>query len=178
MSELIDSHSYLNETEIKLKHELEDSIRIFFEFYDVFNHYRTKLDMDVYNHLQEMRLRIDQHREELKKRIDDIALSMIEETNKYQEKYLRDLKESFSSFDETQSLEDKLNEIEETFRNPHLLIQSIKDMQQKQVVSLNDIQLKLNEITIVKDHLTAKNYFLPTFSSFNQEAETSLFGSI
>jgi hypothetical protein len=102
MSELIDSHSYLNETEIKLKHELEDSFRIFFEFYDVFNHYRTKLDMDVYNHFQEMRFKIDQHREELKKRIDDIALSMIEETNNCQEKYLRDLKESFSSFDETQ----------------------------------------------------------------------------
>ena len=52
----------------------------------------------------------------------------------------------FSSFDESKSLEDKLNEIEEeTFRNPNLLIQTIKEMQQKQEESLKDIQLKLSE---------------------------------
>ena len=66
-----------------------------------------------------MRFQIDEHREELKRRIDDIALKMIDETKKCQEKYLLDLKESFSLFDETQSLEDKLNEIEETFRSPN-----------------------------------------------------------
>jgi hypothetical protein len=33
-------------------------------------------------------------------------------------------------------------------------------------------------MTIVKDHYTATNYFQPTFSSFNQEEETLLFGSI
>jgi hypothetical protein len=106
------THSYLNETEIKLKHELEVSIKKLFEFYDEFSQNRTKLDMDVFDHFQEIRFKIDQHREELKKRIDDIALGMIDETKKYQEKYLKELKESFSSFDETQSVEDKLNELE------------------------------------------------------------------
>ena len=58
----------------------------------------------------------------------------------------------FSSFDESKSLEDKLNEIEEeTFRNSNLLIQTIKEMQQKQEESLNDIQFKLSELVIVKD---------------------------
>ncbi len=80
---------------------------------------------------QEIRLKIDQHREELKKRIDEIALEMIDETKKYQEKYLKELKERFSLFDETQSVEDKLNEIEETFRNPNLLIEAIKEMKNK-----------------------------------------------
>ena len=36
ISKLIESKLYLNETEIKLKHELEDSIRTFLEFYDEF----------------------------------------------------------------------------------------------------------------------------------------------
>jgi hypothetical protein len=62
-----------------------------------------------------MRFKIDQQREELKKRIDEIALKMIDETKKYQEKYLLDLKERFSSFDETQSVKDKLYEtVQET----------------------------------------------------------------
>ena len=150
----------------------------FFEFYDEFSQNKAKLESDVFEHFQEMRFKIDQHREELKKRIDDIALAMIDETKKYQEKYLRDLKESFSLFDETQSVEDKLNGIEETFRNPHLLIQSIKEMQQKQEASLNEIQSKLNEMNQVKDILKATNKFKPNLSVFNQTEDSSLFGLI
>jgi transposase-like protein len=90
ISKLIDSHSHLNETEMSLKQDLEVSIRQFFEFYDEFTQNRTQLDSDVFDHFQEIRFKIDQHREELKKRIDDIALAMIDKTNKYQEKYLQD----------------------------------------------------------------------------------------
>ena len=137
--------------------------------------------MDVFDHYQELRFQIDQHREELKEKsdeIDEIALAMIDQTKKYEALYLRNVKEGFSSFDDCKSLEHELNQIEETFRHPNLLIQSIKDMQQKQETALNEIQVKLNQITIVKDTLTATNYFLPTFSPINQEEETSIFGSI
>ena len=52
-------------------------------------------------------------------------------------------------------------------------------MQQKQEESLNEIQFKLNQMTIVKDNLIATNKFKPNLSAFNQEEETSsLFGSI
>jgi hypothetical protein len=50
-------------------------------------------------------------------------------------------------------------------------------MQQKQEESLNDIQLKLAEITKIKDHLKATNEFKPNLSSLNQNA-SYLFGSI
>ena len=177
LSQLIESQSYLCEEETSLKHELEVSLQKFFEFYDAFIQNRTQLESDVFDHFQEIRFQIDQHREELKKRIDEISLSMIDETNKYQEKYLRELKESFSLFDETQSLEDKLNELEETFRNPNILIQSIKDMQQKQEESLRDIQSKLKELNQVKDHLIATDYFKPNLIPFNPN-KTSCFGLI
>jgi hypothetical protein len=71
-----------------------------------------------------------------------------------------------------------LNQIEETFRNPNLLIESIKEIQQKQEESLNEIQLKLYVMSQVKDDLKATNKFKPNLSSFNQEEETSIFGSI
>ena len=58
--------------------------------------------------------------EELKKRIDDIALAMIDETKKHEETYLKQLKEQAfletASFDETKHLlTSELIEIEETF---------------------------------------------------------------
>jgi hypothetical protein len=175
---LIESHSHLSKDEKSLKHELEVSIGKFFEFYDEYVQNRNKSESDIFNHFQELRSQIDQHREELKKRIDDIALAMIDQTKKYEKVYLNDLKEKFSSFDDSQSLENEMNEIEELFRNPNLLIQSIKEMQQKQEDSLKDIQLKLNEMSKIKDDLMKTNEFKPNLSSFNQEEDACLFGSI
>ena len=62
---------------------------------------------------------------------------------------MNNLKDNFSPFDGMQSLEDELNKIEDTFRKPNLLIQTIKEMQQKQEESLRDIQFKLNQINQV-----------------------------
>ena len=70
-----------------------------------------------------------------------------------------------------------MNEVEELFRNPNLLIKSIREIQQKQETALNEIQLKLNQITKIKGNLEATNYFQPNSSSFDQKA-ISLFGSI
>ena len=174
---LIESHSYLNEEEMSLKRELEDSIRQFFEFYDEYEQKKAKLESDVFEHYQEMRFQIDEHRERIKKRIDYIALAMIDRTKKSEEEYLRNFKKRFSSFDDCKSLEHELNQIEETFRRPNLLIQTIQEMQRKHEQSLNEIQMKLNATTLIKDHLEATNEFKPNLSLLNKGG-TSLFGLI
>ena len=180
LKKLIESNSYLSEEEIRLKHELEEKIGKFFQFYDDFVQHREKMDSDVYNHFQEMRFKIDKQREELKGKIDEIALKMIDDSKKHEAAYLKSLKEKLfeeSSFDGKQSIANKLKELEDTFRHPNLLIETIREMHQKQEESLRDIQLKLNQMNQVKDHLKETNYFKPNLSSYNQE-ETSLFGSI
>ena len=75
-------------------------------------------------------------------------------------------------FDVSQSLENELNQIEDTFRHPNLIIEAIRDMQTKQDESLRDIQSKLNEMTKIKDNLKAKNEFRPNLSLLNKEEET------
>ena len=177
LKNLIESGSFLNREKNNLKKELEMSIRNLFQFYDEFIQNRTILDSDVFDHFQEMRFQIDEQREELKEKIDDIALEMIQQTKKYEVMYLKNLKEYFSSFYETKSLEIELNEMEVTFRNPNLLIGTIREMQQKIEESLNEIQLKLNEMNLLKDNLKTTNKFKPNLSSLNLK-ETSLFGSI
>ena len=77
---------------------MEASIRKFFEFYDEYQQNKTKLQSKAFDHFHEMRFQIDEHRERLKERIDDIALAMIEQTKKTEEIYLNSLKERFSSF--------------------------------------------------------------------------------
>jgi len=171
----------LSEEEISLKQKLEDSIPIFFEFYNAFIQNKTNLESDVAQHFEAIRLQIDEHRVKLKKKIDDIATEMIDATKKNEAIYLKNLKgtllKNFSWFDSGKSLENELNEMEDTFRNPNLLIKTIKEMQRKQEESLRDIQLELDEINQVKDNLKVTNEFKPNLSLFKQK-ETSSFGSI
>jgi len=133
----------------------------------------------VFDHFHEIRFQIDEHRERLKVSIDDIALAMIDQTKIFEEIYLKDLNENFPSFDDSVSLEKKSNELEETFRDPNLLIESIQEMQQRHEESLKDIQVKLNLMAKVNDILEVTNKFKPNLSLFNQtEGDTTLFGSI
>jgi hypothetical protein len=176
LKKLLESQCYMSEEEICLKLELEALVRKFVKCYDAFIQNKTQLKWDIFEHFQEMRSQIDHHRDDLKKRIDDIALEMINQTEKYEEIYLNVVNENFSAF-EKKSLVNELNKIEDTFRDPNLLIQTIREMHLKHEESLKDIQLKLNEINQVKDDLKAANYFKPNLSIFNQK-EASLFGSI
>jgi hypothetical protein len=183
LKKLIESQSYLSEQEICLKQELEETTRKFFELYDEYHQKKTKLESEDFEHFQEMRFQIDEHREKLKAKIDELALAMIDDTKKNEKLYLSSLLqetllEDSSSFHVSKSLENELNQIEDTFRNPNLLIASIHEMQTKQEASLKDIQFKLNEMSKIKDNLKATNEFRPNLSFFNKKEETSVFGSI
>jgi hypothetical protein len=105
LKSLIESHSYLSKDEISLKHELEVSIGKFFEFYDEYFQNRNKSESDVFDHFQELRFQVDEHRERLKVRIDEIALAMIDKLKKHEAMYVKELNENFPSFDESVSLE-------------------------------------------------------------------------
>jgi hypothetical protein len=179
LTQLIENQSHLSDEEISLKQKLEESIRKFFEFNEEFAQNKTQLESDVYNHFHELRFQVDEHRERLKERIDDIALAMIDKIKKHEEVYIKNLKENVLVFDYSQSLKDELEDIQKTFRDPNLLIQSIKEMQRKQEESVKDIQSKLNETKEVNSYLKATNHFKPNLSLFNQEGDkSSLFGLI
>jgi hypothetical protein len=93
---------------------------------------KNSVEMDCINHFQEVRRQIDLQREELKVRIDEVALAMIAKTNKYEAAYLerlnKNLQVALNSFD-TKSLEDELKKSEEAFRDPLLLLETIQKMQ-------------------------------------------------
>jgi hypothetical protein len=168
----LDELVYLSGEEMSLKKQIEDSIQTFFQMYEQFTLNKTTLDLDVHEHLQEIRFKLDEHREELKVKIDNIYMEMIEKTKKFETTYLKSLADkleaSLKSF-ETTSLEQSLKEIEDTFRNPNLLIDSIREMQRQQEVAIAELKLKLDEQSQVKNHLIEMNEFKPNVS-FNQDS--------
>jgi hypothetical protein len=78
VKKLLDDHDFLSDEEFELKKQIEDSIRTFFQMYEQFTLDKTTLDLDVHNHFTEIRFKLDEHREDLKEKIDDICLEMIE----------------------------------------------------------------------------------------------------
>jgi hypothetical protein len=168
---------YLSDEEFALKKKIEDSIRMVFQMYEQFTLNKIKLDLDVHEHFQEIRFQLDETREELKVKIDDIYMEMIDKTKQFEATYLKSLEDKFEaslkSF-ETTSLEQTLKEKEETFRNPNLLIESIREMQRKQEESIAELKLKLNEQSQVKDNLTRMNEFKPNLS-FSQDSFGKLY---
>jgi hypothetical protein len=168
---VLDDHVYLSDEEVALKKQIQDSIRQFFQMDEQFTLNKTRIDLDVHNHFTEIRFQLDEHREELKQKIDDIYMDMINKTKKFEATYLKSLADkleaSLKSL-ESKSLEQSLKETEETFRNPNLLLDSIREMQRKQEESIAELKSKLDEQSQVKDNLTRMNEFTPNVS-FSQD---------
>ncbi len=80
----LDEHVYLSDEEVSLKKKIEESVRKFFEMYEQFTLDKTSIDLDVHEHFQEIRFQLDEHREQLKEKIDDIYMEMIEKTKKFE----------------------------------------------------------------------------------------------
>jgi hypothetical protein len=139
----IDNKLYLSDNEKCLKKQIDESIRDFYKLYEEFSLNKTRLDLNVHNHLNELRFQIDEHREKLKQKIDDIALAMIEQTQKFEAEYLKSLNEKLDtpleSFNK-KSIDDDFKEIEELFRDPNLLLESIQGLQRKEQDAIGSIR--------------------------------------
>jgi hypothetical protein len=160
----LDDYLYLSDEEFALKKQIEDSIRQFFQMFEQFTLNKTKLDLDVHNHFTEIKFQLDEHREVLKQKIDDIYMEMIDKTKNFEATYLKSLEDkletSLKSF-ETKFLEQSLKETEESFRDPNLFLDSIRDTLRQQEEAIDELKLKLDEQGQVKDELIRMNDFKP-----------------
>jgi hypothetical protein len=176
LMKLLNNHDFLSDEEFSLKKQIEDSIRQFFQMYEHFTSNKTNRDLNVHNHFTEIRFKLDEHRELLKEKIDDIYMEMIDKTKTFEATYLKSLEDqleaSLKSF-ESKTLEQTLKDTEELFRSPNLLIESIREMQRKQEGAIVELKLKLGEQSQVRDSLIKMNEFKPNVS-FNQD----LFGQL
>jgi hypothetical protein len=171
LKKLFDDQLYLNDEETSLKQKIEDSIRNYFQLYEEYLLGKTSLDLNCHNHFQELRFQIDEQRENLKAKIDEVALEMIDKTKQLEAKYLTSL--NAISYEKNKTLEKEIKETEEAFRNPTILIESIKGMQCDQENAVEMIKIKLDELRHANDHLKESNQFKANLS-FSQDSFGSL----
>jgi hypothetical protein len=160
---LIEKQVYLTEDELQLKKSLEESIEMFYQLNRKFRDSkdREELPIKFHEHFQEMRRQIDLQREELKDKIDKIALSMIDQVKKFESTYaLSFIKKAdcvLSQFEEKNLVKEKA-ELCEKFRETNLLIGSINELKAKQDKSICDISFRLYEITEIKKQLETNQF--------------------
>jgi hypothetical protein len=171
LNKLLDDQLYLSDEEISLNQKIEDSIRNYFQLNEEYLLGKTSLDLNCHNHFQELRFQIDEHREKLKAKIDEVALEMIDKTKQLESKYLMSL--NAISVETNKTLVIEIKETEEAFRNPTILIESIKDMQRQQENAVEMIKVKLDKLRQANDHLKASNQFKANLS-FSQDSFGSL----
>ena len=158
----INEQIFLSDEELCFKKKLEESIKLFYQMHDEFISSKNQLYLDCHNHFHELRFQIDEHREKLKAKIDEIYMEMIEETKKYETLNLKNLNEKFEIFlksNQIKTISEDLKVIEETFRDPQILITTIEEMHFKQQEAIANIQSNLNEIIQIKKDLKASNEF-------------------
>ena len=184
VKKMLDHQIHLSDAEKSLKQNIEESIQLFYKMYDEYALIKSGLDFDCHEHFQEMRFQIDEHREKFKEKIDDIYMEMIEQTKEFEATYLKSLKKnletlSINSF-ELNAYDDDLKEVEETFRDPNLRIESIQEVQRTKQDAIEIIQAKLSQLNQIKYDLKVSNEFKPnvtldpnTFGQFNLNAYSS-----
>ena len=173
---LLDDFKFLSVEEISSKRDIEDSIRELFKLQEKLIEKNKFLVLDNQKHFQDVRKQIDFHREKLKEKIDEIYMEMIDKTNEYEASYLKSLNEKLEASSKSfkiESVEEELQNIEEKFRDPNLLFESIQEIQLKQEEAISLLQSKLNDLNSFKINLTSITEFKPNLA-FHQD----LFGSL
>ncbi len=96
-------------------------------------------------------------------KIDSIGLSRNTISTWLKRSYLKSFNEklttSIKSLD-LKSVDDFLKDLEETFRNPNVLIESIQTIQIKQKEAKKSIQSKMNLFNQIKDGLKESSQFI------------------
>ena len=128
---------------------------------------KSSLDLECYEHFQEIRRKIDLHREKLKEKIDNIALALIDKTKDIEASYLNGLKEKGFQVDENHSKSKEEHKSDfgkkliDQFKRPEISIEEIEEEQENQIFELKS---KLNELKQIRQNLKA-NRFRPNLKN-------------
>ena len=158
LKEMLDNELYLTDEEKCLKHQIEFSLNEYFQIQDELIQSKKDLQSELNSHFREMMHRIDLNREEMPKiyeisimkRLDDVALEMLEQVNLFEDFYLKFI--NFKLEFPLKALEEEINILNDTFRDPNISLNKIKQIKIEQELSLANLKLKLGEINQIKEH--------------------------
>ena len=165
----LDSDSHLTEEQRSIKQSIKKMFSEFDCLLEEFKSNQANFEIIISERFNEIRNKIDLQREELKKKIDEIALEIIDQTKEKENNLIKDLNLANSNIINT-GVEEEFKRLLEEFRNPNLFLENIKSSIQKQESETNQIKTNINNFNLKVDE-TKTFYFKP-----NLKSEKKIFG--
>ena len=135
---------HLSDEEKSIKHNIEKLIQQLKQLEDDLKQRHSDLLQDSFDHFAEVRRKIDLHREELKDKIDKIALKMIDQVTKRDKAYNLQIEESLLDvirIEFEKSMKICANEL----RKPNLAVDAFRRLQNDHELKIREMQAKINE---------------------------------
>ena len=173
---LSEKDAHLSNEEKVLKKSLTDSLVEFYSILDEFKESKLSLSVNIFNHFAEIRRKIDVQREELKQKVDNISMAMIDQTKTMEASY-SSLSEGFK-FDKVLSgLDEDLKKSNDTFRDIANCEESSNEKYEcfNKREDISTITVTLGKMNELKEFLD-DNRFVPNLETFvNKDSQ---FGSL
>jgi len=171
MKELLESDVFLTQEEQRLKKQIRSTIVERINNNAKFIQNKNNLELECYNHFQEIRRQIDLHREESPKilnasilrTIERVNLDMIDQFRLSEAKYLQIITQLEIPF--LKSLDEEIENLSEKFRDPNISLDQIKKIQSEQVEHLRKIENKQRELNKIMDQIKTIKFEGELFNS-------------
>ena len=153
MQKLLDNERHLSGEERALKASLETGFAQMFELCEQFEASKVSLDADCHEHFAEIRRQIDVRREELKLKVDKIALAMIDEVKRFESKYATNLNGRMADVQlkhDAKSVQRSRDELIVMLRDANLVVKSMEVLMSRQQEAMADLNSKLIEMTQIR----------------------------
>jgi WD40 repeat protein len=169
-NKILEENLHLTEIEKSTKKSLTKMIADLDKLIKEFKSIEPSFEINIHEYFIEIRRKIDLHREKLKEKIDEIAMTMIDLTKEKEKSLISIGNNSAKNFSLllNSNIEEEINGLMKEFRNPKMLIEDINFSIKKQEESVKQLENYLSDLKLQSDQ-TKSFYFKP---NANTDEET------
>ena len=171
IKKIIEANLHLSGKQKSTKQSVAKILLDFDALLEKFKSSQENFEINISKHFDDIRNKIDLQREELKKKIDDIALAMIDQTKEKEKTLLKELNRANSDILNT-GVEDEVKRLLEEFRNPNMILENVKSSIEKQQSTIDQIKANIKDFKFRVDQ-SKTFYYTPNLNN-----EIQIFGEL
>ena len=142
-SDILEKELHLSDEEKTIKISIQETIQQLERLQFDLKQKHSDLERISVDHFSEVRRQIDFQREELKRKIDEIALKLLEQVNEKEKVYVSTMQQSFLAATSV-NIEESRRILANKFRSPNLVIAEVKCLQTEHERKIADIRTRLD----------------------------------
>ena len=153
---ILDTNFYLSEQDCMLSQNIHDLLEQFEELFGQFKQKQNEFELDSHDRFAEIKRQIDIRREELKVKIDEIALALIKQTEENESLFREKLYEIAQT--KEIGVEREREILKEEFRHVEVDFERLNQLKSSHSAACQDLQSKLDELAFMAAQMEKCSY--------------------